>query len=106
MPMRSFTKTNSSGTNGIAPHDETAPHERKPVEMNDAREAGRPTMHENVPLLEVTDSHLLDLLYADPAASQCLLARLSPTATLVAPGKFDALVMRLRKLGHFPKVLG
>ena len=62
-------------------------------------------LHENLPLIEVADHLLLDDLYADARAARCLLVRLSGTVAVVAPGKFDDLLARLRKLGHTPKVL-
>jgi hypothetical protein len=63
------------------------------------------TLHENLPLIEVDDPLLLDDLIADERAAQFMLARLSDRVAVVAPGQFDALYARLRKLGHMPKVL-
>ena len=63
------------------------------------------TLHENLPLIEVEDALLLDDLYADEKVSQFLLIRLSDRVAIVAPGQFDALLSRLRKLGHLPKVI-
>jgi hypothetical protein len=64
-----------------------------------------PILHENVPLLEVADSVLLDVITADPQARKLILVRLSERTAIVAPGGFDALLARLRKLGHTPKVV-
>jgi hypothetical protein len=64
------------------------------------------TLHENLPLIEVDDARLLDDLYADEKTALLLLTRLSGQVAVVAPGQFDALVARLRKLGHLPKVIG
>ena len=64
-----------------------------------------PILHENLPLIEVSDEMVLDTLYADPRAAQFLLTRLGPTVAVVAPGQIDALLARLLKLGHTPKVL-
>ena len=61
-------------------------------------------LHKNLPLLEVTDPVLMDMLFADPKASDCLLERLSEHVALVDPDKFDALFARLRKLDYLPKV--
>jgi hypothetical protein len=47
----------------------------------------------------------LDMVMADAIASKTLLARLSETVAVVAPGGFDALLSRLIQLGHTPKVL-
>ena len=63
------------------------------------------TLHENLLLIEVADPLILDDLYADERAAQYLLTRLSDRAAVVAPGQFDALRSRLRKLGHLPKIL-
>jgi hypothetical protein len=62
-------------------------------------------LHENLPLIEVTDPRILDDLYADERASQYLLTRLSDRVAVVAPGQFEALRSRLRRLGHLPKIL-
>ena len=63
------------------------------------------TLHENLPVIEVADKVTLDALFADPHVSRYLGRRLSDTAAVAFPGQFDALVARLRKLGHTPKVL-
>jgi hypothetical protein len=62
-------------------------------------------LHENLPLIEVDDPLILNDLYADERAAQYLLTRLSERVAVVAPGQFEALRSRLRKLGHLPKVL-
>ena len=62
-------------------------------------------LHENLPLIEVAEGWLLDALLADAAAAQCILTRLSDRVALVAPGQSEALLARLRKLGHMPKML-
>jgi hypothetical protein len=64
-----------------------------------------PILHENLPLIEVNDPLTLDDLYADPRTTQFLLTRLGPNMAVVAPGQMDALLARLLKLGHTPKVL-
>jgi len=64
-----------------------------------------PTLHDNLPLLEVTDSLLLDALYADPRVSDYLLTRLSDRVAVVAPGGVDKLREYLLKQGHTPKML-
>ena len=62
-------------------------------------------MHENIPLIKVADRITLDMILADAAAQRCLLTRLSDTLAIVAPGQYDALLARLRQLGHTPKTL-
>ena len=61
-------------------------------------------LHENLPLLEVVDSVLLDILLADAQVRRLILTRLSDRVAIVAPGQFDTLLARMRKLGHTPKV--
>jgi len=56
-------------------------------------------------MIEVADDIILDNLYADPRTAQFLLKRLSKTVAVVAPGQMDALLARLLKAGHTPKVL-
>ena len=65
----------------------------------------QPILHENLLLIEVSDHLTLDDLYTDPRVAQFLLTRLSPTVAVVASGQMDALLARLLKLGHTPKVL-
>ena len=64
-----------------------------------------PILHENVPLLEVADKMTMDMLLSDGPARLLILARLSDTVAVVAPGQTATLVARLRKLGHTPKTL-
>lgn len=67
--------------------------------------SAQPTvLHENLPLLEVADSVLLDILLADVQARRLILARISDRVAIIAPGQFDVLLARLRKLGYTPKV--
>ena len=62
-------------------------------------------LHENVPLIEVADGVLLDGLLADRTTSRWIAARLSERVAVVMPGSQDAIVERLRRQGHLPKVL-
>ena len=64
-----------------------------------------PVLHANLPIVEVAEPWLLDAILADAAARRYVLVRLSPEVAVVAPGTLDALLARLRKLGHTPKVL-
>jgi hypothetical protein len=63
-----------------------------------------PILHHNLPLLEVADPLLLEELMLDRQVSSLVLTRLSDRVALVDPGRFEALVARLRKIGHLPKV--
>jgi len=62
-------------------------------------------LHQNLPLLEVAEPWLLDTVLADAGAARWIVTRLSDRVAIVAPGQVDALLARLRKLGHTPKVL-
>lgn len=62
-------------------------------------------LHKNVPLIEVSDPLLLNTLLADSIAAPCILTRLSDRVAIVAPGQLDALLARMLKLRHTPKVL-
>lgn len=64
-----------------------------------------PILHENLPTTEVTNALILDELYADPHTAQYLLTHLAPTLAVVVLGQMEALLARLIKLGHTPKVL-
>ncbi len=66
---------------------------------------GNAILHENLPIVEVAEGWLLDGLLADTQAAQYILTRLSDRIALVDPAQFEALLARLRKLGHMPKVL-
>ena len=66
----------------------------------------KPILHENLPLIEVSDPFDLGTLYADMRAAQYLLTRIGPTLAVVVPGEMDNLLARLRKLGHTHKVMG
>jgi hypothetical protein len=69
------------------------------------RGRSRIRLHENISLLQMEDRVSLDLVLADKTASKYLLTRLSDTIVVVEPGQFDALLRRLLRLGHTPKVL-
>ncbi len=62
-------------------------------------------LHQNLPLIEVAQPWLLDTILADAGAARWIVTRLSDRVAIVAPGQIDALLTRLRKLGHTPKVL-
>ena len=62
-------------------------------------------LHQNLPLVEVAEPCLLDTVLADAGTARWIVTRLSDRMAIVAPGQIDALLARLRKLGHTPKVL-
>lgn len=61
-------------------------------------------IHSNLSLLEVADPRLMDELMLDRQVSELVVTRLSTTVAIVEPSRFNALVARLRKLGHLPTV--
>ena len=63
------------------------------------------TLHQNLPILQVAEPFLLDILLADAATAPYILARLSDRTAIVEPKHTDALLTRLLKLKHTPKVL-
>lgn len=65
----------------------------------------KPILHENLPIIEVAEAYLLDMLIADKVAASMLLTRLSDQVAVVAPAKLDTLLARMLKLGHTPKVV-
>jgi hypothetical protein len=62
-------------------------------------------LHEKLPMIEVAEPWLLDTILADAGAARWIVTRLSDRVAIVLPGQIDALLARLRKLGHTPKVL-
>jgi hypothetical protein len=62
-------------------------------------------LHQHLPLVEVAEPWLLESIMSDTTAARYVVTRLSDRVAVVAPGQIDALLARLRKLGHTPKVL-
>ena len=62
-----------------------------------------PILHRNLPVIEVAERLLLDELMLDRQVAAMVLARLSDRVALIDPSRFNALITRLRKLGHLPK---
>ncbi len=63
------------------------------------------TLHDRVSLIEVATPLLLDTLISNPRTAPLILTRLNDLTAIVAPGKLDELLERLKKLGQLPKVL-
>ena len=63
------------------------------------------TLHQNLPILQVAEPFLLEMLLPDPATAPYILARLSQTMAIVEPKHVDTMIARLLKLKHMPKVL-
>jgi hypothetical protein len=64
-----------------------------------------PTLHLNLPIIEVNEKWLLDTLFHDTQANRMLVMRLDDCTALVMPNQYDNLIARLRKLGHTPRML-
>lgn len=62
-------------------------------------------IHDNLPLLTVTEPTALDQLLADPTLADALVVRLASTVAAIDPAKVETVVARLKKLGHLPKVV-
>ncbi len=62
-------------------------------------------LHQGVQLIEVATPLLLDTLISNPRTAPLILTRLDDRTAIVAPGKIDELLERLKKLGQLPKVL-
>jgi hypothetical protein len=60
-------------------------------------------LHRNLQIIEVAEPLLLDELMLDQQVSAMVLKRLSETVAVIDPSRHDALITRLRKLGHLPK---
>ena len=63
------------------------------------------TLHERVSLIEVATPLLLDTLMSNPRTAPLILTRIDDLSAIVAPGRIDELLERLKKLGQLPKVL-
>ena len=64
-----------------------------------------PIIHENLPLLEVADAAALEGLLADPTLADAIVQRIAPTLAVIDPAKVEAVLARLKKLGHLPRVV-
>ena len=64
-----------------------------------------PVIHENISVIEVADAAALEALLLDPTLALAIVHRLTPTQAVIDPAKVEAVVARLKKLGHLPKVV-
>jgi hypothetical protein len=62
-------------------------------------------IHDHLSLIETADAVALEHLLADPTLTDAIVRRLSPTVAIIDPAKVTAVVARLKKLGHLPKVV-
>jgi hypothetical protein len=63
-----------------------------------------PTLHRNLPIIEVADPVLLDELMLDKQVASAVLTRLSDRVAILDPEQIASLTVRLRKLNHLPTV--
>jgi hypothetical protein len=61
-------------------------------------------VHDHLPLIVVAEAWLLDVLLADAAIAPHLIC-LDDRSAAVAPAALEAVLARLRTLGHTPKVV-
>ena len=62
-------------------------------------------LHRRVALIQTEDAVLAEELLARKKLAQDLVGRLSDRVLLVRPGRVEAVVQELQKMGHTPQVL-
>ena len=62
-------------------------------------------LHRRVCLIQTEDDVLAEELLARKRLAQDIVGRLSPRVLLVRPGRIEAVVGELQKMGHTPQVL-
>jgi hypothetical protein len=62
-------------------------------------------LHRRVSLVQTEDAILAQELLASKKMAQDILGRLSDCVLLVRPGRVEAVVQELQRLGHTPQVL-
>ncbi len=62
-------------------------------------------LHRRVCLIQTEDAVLAEELLARKKLAQDLIGRLTDRVLLVRPGRVDAVVQELQKMGHTPQVL-
>jgi hypothetical protein len=62
-------------------------------------------LHRRVSLIRTEDAILAQELLASKKLAQDVLGRLSDSVLLVRPGRVEAVVQELQRLGHTPQVL-
>jgi hypothetical protein len=63
-------------------------------------------MHRRVCLIQTEDAVLAEELLAHRRLAQDIAGRLADRVLLIRPGRVEAVVAELRKIGHTPQVLG
>lgn len=62
-------------------------------------------LHRRVSLIQTEDAILAEELLASKKLSQDILGKLTDCVLLVRPGRVDAVVQELQKMGHTPRVI-
>jgi hypothetical protein len=62
-------------------------------------------LHRRVCLVKTEDAVLAEELLANRKLSVDIVGRLSESVLLIRPGKVDAVIQELQKMGHTPQVL-
>jgi hypothetical protein len=62
-------------------------------------------LHRRVCLVQTEDAVLAEELLARKKLAQDLAGRLTDTVLLVRPGRVDAVVQELQRMGHTPRLL-
>lgn len=62
-------------------------------------------LHRRVSLIQTEDAVLAEELLASKKLSQDVLGRLADCVLLVRPGRVEAVVQELQRMGHTPQVL-
>lgn len=63
-------------------------------------------LHRRVCLIQTEDAVLAEELLARKKLAQEIAGRLTDTILLVRPGRIDAVLDELRRMGHAPQVVG
>jgi len=63
-------------------------------------------LHRRVCLVQTEDALLAEELLANRRLAQDIVGRLADRVLLIRPGRVDAVIAELRKLGHTPQVVG
>ncbi len=63
-------------------------------------------LHRRVCLVQTEDAVLAEELLAHRKLAQDIAGRLADRVLLIRPGRVEAVVAELRKIGHTPQVLG
>jgi hypothetical protein len=61
-------------------------------------------LHRRVCLIETEDAVLAEEILANKRLAQDIVGRLAERALLIRPGRVEAVVQELRKMGHTPSV--